>query len=124
MTLGWCPSLPFSVLWSGSMKAQQPSPAHSEGVRSVGSPIKVLPLAGNDDQIRRAAFRAIHSKPTLPRYAEANIQQIHVIVKNGNVTLEGAAASPADKHAAQIFAHTVARASAAPNNLQVTGGGT
>jgi hyperosmotically inducible periplasmic protein len=96
---------------------------HIEGVESVDDQIEVLPLSSNDDQIRRAEFRAIYSKPTLQRYAEGNVQQIHIIVKNGNVTLEGAVASQADKDAANIYANTVPGVFSVTNHLQVTGGG-
>jgi hyperosmotically inducible protein len=95
---------------------------HVEGVESVDDQIEVLPLSPNDDQIRRAEFRAIYSKPTLQRYAEGNVQQIHIIVKNGNVTLEGAVASQADKDAANIYANTVPGVFSVTNNLQVTAG--
>ena len=96
---------------------------HIEGVESVDDRIEVLPLSPNDDQIRRAEFRAIYSKPTLQRYAEGNVQQIHIIVKNGNVTLEGAVAAQADKDAANIYANSVPGVFSVANNLQVTGGG-
>jgi hyperosmotically inducible protein len=96
---------------------------HIEGVESVDDQIEVLPLSPNDDQIRRAEFRAIYSKPTLQRYAEGNVQQIHIIVKNGNVTLEGGVASQGDKDAANIYANTVPGVFSVTNNLIVTGGG-
>lgn len=96
---------------------------HIEGVESVDDQIEVLPLSSNDDQIRRAEFRAIYSKPALERYAEGNVQQIHIIVKNGNVTLEGGVASQGDKDAANIYANTVPGVFSVTNNLQVTGGG-
>jgi hyperosmotically inducible periplasmic protein len=96
---------------------------HVEGVESVDDRIEVLPSSPNDDQIRRAEFQAIYSKPTLQRYAEENVQQIHIIVKNGNVTLEGAVASQADKDVAKVSASTVPGVFSVTNNLQVTGGG-
>jgi len=96
---------------------------HIEGVESVDDQIEVLPLSPNDDQIRRAEFRAIYSKPTLQRYAEGNVQQIHIIVKNGNVTLEGGVASQGDKDAANVYANTVPGVFSVTNNLQVTGPG-
>jgi len=96
---------------------------HIEGVESVDDRIEVLPLSPNDDQIRRAEFRAIYSKPTLERYAEGNVQQIHIIVKNGNVTLEGTVGSQADKDAANVYANTVPGVFSVTNNLQVAGGG-
>jgi hyperosmotically inducible periplasmic protein len=94
-----------------------------EGVESVDDQIEVLPVSPDDDQIRRAEFRAIYSKPTLQRYAEGNVQQIHIIVKNGNVTLDGAVASEGDKDAANIYANTVPGVFSVTNDLQVRGGG-
>jgi hyperosmotically inducible protein len=96
---------------------------HIEGVENVDDQIEVLPVSPNDDQIRRAEFRAIYSKPTLERYAEGNVQQIHIIVKNGNVTLLGAVGSQADKDAANLYANTVPGVFSVTNNLQVAGGG-
>jgi hyperosmotically inducible protein len=96
---------------------------HIEGVESVDDQIEVLPPSPNDDAIRRAEFRAIYSKPTLERYAEGNVQQIHIIVKNGNVTLEGAVGSQADKDAARLYANGVSGVFSVTNNLQVTGPG-
>src|SRR5205823_4691569 len=60
-----------------------------EGVASVVNNIEVLPVSPMDDQLRRALFRAIYSDPGLQRYAIQAIPSIHIIVKNGNVTLEG-----------------------------------
>src|SRR5690348_8128846 len=59
-----------------------------EGVASVKNEIEVLPLSPMDDQLRRAAFRAIYSEPGLSRYGFQAVASIHIIVKNGNVTLE------------------------------------
>ncbi len=60
-----------------------------EGVTSVDNEIEVLPLSPNDDQIRRAAYRQIYSKPPLQRYQMGAVPPIHIIVKNGNITLVG-----------------------------------
>src|SRR6266436_7311369 len=60
-----------------------------EGVSSVVNNIEVLPLSPMDDQLRRAVFRAIYGENGLSRYAVQAVPSIHIIVKNGNVTLEG-----------------------------------
>jgi hyperosmotically inducible periplasmic protein len=93
-----------------------------EGVVSIDNQIEVLPPSPLDDQIRRAEFRAIYSQPSLQRYAEGAIQQIHIIVKNGHVTLEGTVASQADKDVANIQANTVADVFSVTNNLVVNPG--
>ncbi len=93
-----------------------------EGVESVDNQIEVLPVSAADDQIRRAEFRAIYSMPNLERYAQAAVLSIHIIVKNGQVTLEGVVDSQEDKDAAGIAANTVPGAFSVTNNLIVQPG--
>jgi hyperosmotically inducible protein len=93
-----------------------------EGVTSIDNQIEVLPPSPLDDDIRRAEFHSIYSQPSLQRYAEGAIQQIHIIVKNGHVTLEGAVASEADKDVANIQANTVPNVFSVKNNLVVNPG--
>jgi hyperosmotically inducible periplasmic protein len=93
-----------------------------EGVESVDNQIEVLPPSPNDDQTRRAEFRAIYSQPSLQRYAEGAVPPIHIIVKDGHVTLEGAVASEADKDVANVQANTVPGVFSVTNNLVVEGG--
>jgi hyperosmotically inducible protein len=78
-----------------------------EGVESVQNQIEILPLSPNDDLIRRAEFLAIYSRAPLQRYALGAVPPIHIIVKNGNVTLEGAVATKMDKTVAVIAAKGV-----------------
>lgn len=78
-----------------------------EGVASVQNQIEILPLSPNDSRIRRAEFRAIYSRAPLQRYALGAVPPIHIIVKNGNVTLEGAVANEFDKNIAVITAKGV-----------------
>jgi hyperosmotically inducible periplasmic protein len=60
-----------------------------EGVEKVVNEIEVLPTSMNDDRIRRAVYRAIFANSALSRYAMQAVPPIHIIVNNGNVTLEG-----------------------------------
>jgi hyperosmotically inducible periplasmic protein len=92
-----------------------------EGVSSVTNEIEVLPLSPNDDQLRRAVFRAIYSDSSLSRYAESAVPSIHIIVKNGNVTLEGVADNEADKNLANLRANGVPNVFSVKNNLVVAG---
>src|SRR6266550_3368165 len=71
-----------------------------EGVASVKNDIEVLPLSPMDDQLRRAVFRAIYGEPGMQRYANQPIPAIHIIVKNGNVTLEGVVDGEMDRNLA------------------------
>jgi len=94
---------------------------HIEGVQGVDNQIEVLPNSPDDDQIRRAEFRAIYSQPSLQRYAEGAVQQIHIIVSNGHVTLEGVVTGQADKDVANVTANTVPNVFSVTNNLTVEG---
>lgn len=93
---------------------------HIEGVEKVDNRIEVLPLSPIDDQIRRAEYRAIYSQPSLSRYSIGMLQSIHIIVKNGRVTLEGTVDSDADRSAANIYANGVPNVFSVTNDLMVT----
>ncbi|MGC1830480.1 MAG: BON domain-containing protein [Candidatus Acidiferrales bacterium] len=93
-----------------------------EGVESVDNQIEVLPLSAADDQIRRAEFHAIYSQPNLNRYAQEAVLSIHIIVRNGQVALEGVVDSQGDKEAAGIAANTVPGVFSVTNNLVVQPG--
>jgi hyperosmotically inducible periplasmic protein len=92
---------------------------HIEGVEAVDNKIEVLPPSRFDDQIRRAEFRAIYSYPGLQMYSLRSVPTIHIIVKNSNVTLEGAVATQADKNVAGIRANEVPNVFSVTNNLRV-----
>lgn len=91
-----------------------------EGVEQVANEIEVLPLSPNDDNIRMAVYRAIYGQTALNRYALRAIPTIHIIVNNGNVTLEGAVATEADKNMAGIQANGVSGVFSVKNNLIVS----
>lgn len=94
-----------------------------EGVSSVVNNIDVLPLSPMDDQIRRAVYRAIYGDSALSRYGFQAVPSIHIIVKNGNVTLEGVVDSETDKNLANIRASAVPNVFSVTNNLVVAGEG-
>jgi hyperosmotically inducible protein len=93
-----------------------------EGVSAVDNQIEVMPLSGNDDGIRLAAYRAIYSKPTLQRYQLGAVPPIHIIVKNGDVTLEGVVSNEMDKNVAGIAANGVSGVHKVNNNLRTDSG--
>ena len=70
--------------------------------------IEVLPLSPDDNRIRIAEYHAIYGQPALNQYALQAVPPIHIIVKNGNVTLVGAVSSEMDKNLAGIQANGVA----------------
>jgi len=90
-----------------------------EGVSAVDNQIEVMPLSPNDDRVRLAVYRAIYSKPSLQRYQLGAVPPIHIIVKNGNVTLEGVVANEMDKTVAGIAAKGVGGTHDVTNNLRL-----
>jgi len=91
-----------------------------EGVTNVDNQIEVLPLSPMDDQIRMAEYRAIYGDQALStRYGYRALPSIHIIVKNGKVTLEGVVANEGDKNLVNIRANGVANVFGVTNNLQV-----
>lgn len=92
---------------------------HIEGVASVKNEIEVLPLSPMDDQLRRAVYRAIYSEPGLSRYGFQTVASIHIIVKNGNVTLEGIVDNETDRNLANLRANQVPNVFSVRNNLVV-----
>jgi hyperosmotically inducible protein len=93
-----------------------------EGVTNVINNIEVLPLSANDDRIRRGVYRAIYGDPMLStRYGFRALPSIHIIVKNGNVRLEGVVANEMDRNVAGIRANGVSGAFHVDNDLRVEG---
>lgn len=95
---------------------------HVAGVTNVINNIEVLPLSPNDDRLRIAASRAIYGDPVLSmRYGNQAAPPIHIIVKNGNIRLEGVVASEMDRNVAGIRAKGVHGAFDVQNDLRVEG---
>lgn len=90
-----------------------------EGVTKVVNNIEILPTSPNDDQIRRAEYRAIFGEPQLEKYSFGSVQPVHIIVKGGHVTLEGTVLNEGDKNLANIRANGVPGVFSVTNNLRV-----
>jgi BON domain len=90
-----------------------------EGVEKVVNNIEVLPPSPNDDRIRRATYRAIYGNSVLNQYQLRAVPPIHIIVKNGHVTLEGVVARQMDKQIAGTQANSVPGVFSVTNNLRV-----
>jgi len=91
-----------------------------EGVTQVVNQVKVLPLSNMDWQVRRAVARAIYGDPQIgTRYGYQALPSIHIIVENGNVTLEGVVANQFDKNLINVRANSVPNVFKVTNNLQV-----
>lgn len=90
-----------------------------EGVSQVRNEIEVLPPSPMDEQIRRSVYRAIYGDTDLSRYAFQAIPSIHIIVKNGQVTLEGVVANEMDRNVANIRTQAVGGVFSVTNNLRL-----
>ena len=93
-----------------------------EGVTTVVNQIEVLPPSPNDDRIRWAAYRAIYGDPMLQRYSVGIQQPIHIVVKNGHLTLEGVVSTEGEKNVANIRANGVSGVFSVNNNLRTESG--
>jgi osmotically-inducible protein OsmY len=111
-----------------------------EGVGNVQNDIEVLPTSPNDDRIRAAVYRRIYSQPSLQKYTSnrgprfssltrrtmgitldppIGYHAIHIIVKNGNVTLVGVVDNETDFAIAAIQANQTPGVFSVDNDLQV-----
>jgi hyperosmotically inducible protein len=90
-----------------------------EGVDEVKNNIDVLPPSPNDDRIRRQVARALFSTDGLEKYSMSALPPVHIIVKNGHVTLAGVVDTPMDKHLANTAASGVPEIFSVENDLQV-----
>jgi len=107
-------------VWQPVLKLQAESAIkHIEGVGPVDDQIEVLPLSNFDDQIRRQTLRAIYAYPALNRYVLNSHPSIHIVVKNGNVTLTGVVANTMDREMAYVRANGVPGVFSVTNELQV-----
>lgn len=89
-----------------------------EGVETVNNEIRVLPLSNFDDRIRVAAYRAIYGAAGLNRYVHQSMPPIHIVVENGNITLEGVVANEFDRNLAYMKAMGVHGVFSVTNHLQ------
>jgi osmotically-inducible protein OsmY len=92
---------------------------HIEGVQNVVNNIEVLPLSPMDARIRMQTYRAIYGFAPLQRYGMGTLPSIHIIVKNGNVTLDGVVSNDADRDMANIRANGVPGVFSVTNKLTI-----
>jgi len=110
-----------------------------EGVEKVVNEIEVLPLSPADDDIRWGVYAAIYGHPSLARYnpnrgvglfpsmtrrtmgitqdPPPGFHPIHILVRNGQVTLEGVVDNTGDRTIAELQANGVFGAFSITNNL-------
>jgi len=90
-----------------------------KGVAVLQNNLEVLPLSAFDDRLRLQLARAIYGDPFFIRYANQAIPPIHIVVKNGNVTLEGVVANKMDKIKANMNALHAGLSFSVVDNLRV-----
>jgi len=93
-----------------------------EGVTQVVNRIEVLPLSPYDDRVRLAVLRSVYSQPSLQKYGLGALASIQIIVKNGEVTLEGLVNNEGDRNIAFLRANGVSGVFKVTNNLRVVRG--
>lgn len=96
--------------------------ARIPGIERVVNRIEVLPLSSFDDDIRVRTYRSVFGTGSLYRYAMGANPSIHIIVRNGHVSLEGVVASKMDKQLAYMAARNVAGSFTVTNNLRAERG--
>ena len=89
-----------------------------EGVQRVTNNIEVLPLSSMDDRTRLAVAQTLFRDSVLSRYSWGAVPPIHIIVKNGHVTLQGMVATETDKNIATIRANGVFGVFSVTNDLR------
>ena len=91
-----------------------------EAVSRVVDNIEVLPLSPMDDELRVALYRAIYRFDSpLFRYGTQSVPPIHIIVKNGHVTLRGVVLNEGDSQLAYMAARGVPGTFEVKNELQI-----
>ena len=91
-----------------------------EGVKEVVNRIEVLPPSYFDDQIRYVIASRIFNDGRLLRYAITDYRSsIHIVVRNGSVTLEGFVANEMDRKIVETNARGINGVVSVTNNLKV-----
>jgi len=89
-----------------------------ETVVAVRNDIEVLQPLLDDQRLRQELFRAVYSGE-LARYSNGSLNPIHIVVRNGSVTLKGVVDSEADKNLAAVQANSVNGITGVKNELLV-----
>ena len=125
--------------FDGRLKADaEMAVRRARGVTEVANRIETLPASQNDDRIRWATFYRIYTDDFLSRYAPGGVYEvlrelrderrfpgmqpvgrypIHIIVKNGRMTLLGVVDSAADRQIAEVRAREVSGVFEVENGL-------
>lgn len=90
-----------------------------KGVAVLQNNLEVLPISSFDDRLRLQVARAIYGDPFFIHYANQALPPIHIIVKNGHVTLEGVVNSSMDKIKANMAALGAGLSFSVVDNLRI-----
>jgi hyperosmotically inducible protein len=93
--------------------------AHIKGVAELDNNLEVLPNSQYDDRLRMVIARAIYRDPFFVHYAGQALPPIHIIVNNGNVTLEGVVANQMDRTKAEADVRLAATYFGFTDNLRL-----
>jgi hyperosmotically inducible periplasmic protein len=87
------------------------------GINRVVNKVQPLPTSAQDEWIRLAVFHRLYEEDFLTRYANGGRYLIHIVVRNGHVTLVGVVDDELDKHEAAIRARAAVGSFAVDNQL-------
>jgi hyperosmotically inducible protein len=107
------------VVWATLKDDAKQAVEHVEGVKDIENDIEILPISPSDYTIRRREFFTIYNQVGFERYAIQAVPPIHIIVKNGNVTLEGVVDDQYDRNLAEMAANNVPDVFHVTNNLRI-----
>lgn len=93
-----------------------------ERVSQIVNNIEVLPLSSADNWIRLAAYRTLYNANSpLARYGAGSVPQIHILVKNGHITLSGVVERESHKTLATMLIKSVPGVFTVTNASSVAG---
>ena len=78
-----------------------------DGIRSLTTNIKVLPISRRDDQLRRQVAAEIYNNPTFWMEAQLPVPPIHIIVDGGKIILTGVVDTDGQRTTAAMLAQRV-----------------
>jgi hyperosmotically inducible protein len=107
------------VVWAPLKDDAEHAVERVDGVNKVVNNIEILPLSPFDSTIRRREYYAIYNQVGFERYAIQAVPSIHIIVKNGNVTLVGVVDDEYDKNVVGLAARNVPNVFSVTNNLRI-----
>src|SRR6185295_3611469 len=87
------------------------------GINRVVNKVQPLPTSAQDEWIRLAVFHRLYEEDFLTRYAHGGRYLIHIVVRNGHVTLVGVVDDELDKQEAAIRARAAVGSFAVDNQL-------